>query len=175
MNDLLSMSGFPLALIIFWPLSRGRAIRWAGADLVMGSCLTAAMVWKGMGKGAGGGDNTLWIYNKNLKGSVINFIFHFFFFFQLQHNRKFSVEKYSSYPSIKKVWTDRRTDRPQMTHIRTWPRSCPDKHSDQVWKFLVTRKVFQLSQHKKVDKQTDGQTMWLLYFSMRGGGGGVAN
>ena len=24
------------------------------ADLVMGSCLTAAMVWKGMGKGAGG-------------------------------------------------------------------------------------------------------------------------
>ena len=37
---------------------RGRAIRPAGADLVMGSCLIAAMVWKGMGKGAGV-DNTL--------------------------------------------------------------------------------------------------------------------
>ena len=64
-------------------------------------------------------------------------------------------------------------DRPQMTHIRTWPRFSPDKHPDQVWKFLVIRKVFQLSQHKEsVDEQTAGRTMWLLYFSMRGGGGG---
>ena len=33
--------------------------------------------------------------------------------------------------------TDGRGDRPQMTHIRTWPRSYPDKHSDKVWKFSV--------------------------------------
>ena len=32
-----------------------------------------------------------------------------------------------------------RTDRPQMTHIRTWPRSSPDKHSDQVWSFYVEK------------------------------------
>ena len=130
---------------------------------------------------------------------------------------KFSVEKYSSYGSTKKVWMDRQmdrqtpddpysnltkilprqtfwwslkvlcrkvfqfsqhkesmdgqidgwTNRPQMTHIRTWPRSYPDTHSDQIWKFSV-EKYSSYRSTKKVwtdgptDVWTDRQTMWLL-------------
>ena len=58
--------------------------------------------------------------------------------------------------------TDGRTDRSKMTHIRTWPRCYPDKHSGQVF----CSKVFLLSQHiESVDRQMDGQTdpRWLIF------------
>ena len=55
--------------------------------------------------------------------------------------------------------TDGRTDRPQMTHIRTWPRFCPDKHSDEVWKFSVKKYSNYRSTRKLwTDGETDRQT-----------------
>ena len=57
--------------------------------------------------------------------------------------------------------TDWRTNRSKMTHIRTWPRSYPDKHSGQVWKFSVA-KFSSYPSIKKVwtDRWTD---RWLIY------------
>ena len=65
---------------------------------------------------------------------------------------------------------DGRMDRPQMTHIWTWPRSYPDKHCDQVWKFSL-EKYSSYGSTKKV--WADGQTDNVIsighpLFSMRG-------
>ena len=75
---------------------------------------------------------------------------------------KFSVAKYSSYPSIKKVWTYRWTDR--QTPDDSYSNFTTNIYSDQVWKFWVTRKSIQViaAQRKcgRTDRQSDGQTMW---------------
>ena len=63
--------------------------------------------------------------------------------------RKFSVAKYSSYPSIKKVWTDRWTDR------RTPNDSYSNLTTNILIKFESSRKVFKLS-----SRRTDRQTVW---------------
>ena len=62
---------------------------------------------------------------------------------------KFSVAKYSSYPSIKKVWTDKWTDGPQMTHIQTFNSQLPEKNSS----YCSTKKMW-------MDRRTDRQMMW---------------
>ena len=67
---------------------------------------------------------------------------------------------YKSIPVIAAQRKCRRTLRPQMTFIRTWPRSYPNKHSDQVWKFSV-EKYSSYRSTKKV--WTDRQAMWSLF------------
>ena len=74
---------------------------------------------------------------------------------------KFSVAKFSSYPSIKKCGqTDGRTDGPQMTHIQTFNSRLPEKYSS----YCSTKKVW-------TDRQTDSLTdRWCDNYILQCGG-----